>query len=220
MVAHTAYLFLGDDEHTKQREIDSIKSSYLDKGFHEIDYEVVYADDRALTPPRFNETLSYTPSASQKRIVLIRRLRLLRKENRDILLRYFNNPSLSLIVLLDAAGMKQDDFFLQSLNPFVKKVHLKQTKKIDTFDLCRAITAHNTIASVEILNTLLLNREKPHHILGALIWQWENMKDRVGLEQFKKGLRLLLHADVRIKTKRLKENLALEMLVIRLSSLV
>lgn len=220
MVENCAYLFLGDDEEAKQRKIDAIKSNYLDEGFHDINYEVVYADDRDLTPPRLNETLSYAPSSSKKRIVLIRRLRLLRKDNRDILLNYLKNPLPSLVVLLDATGMKEDDLFLVTLGSLAKKINLRKTKKLETFDLCRAVIAHNTSAAVKILNTLLGNREKPHHILGGLIWQWENMKDRLSLEQFQKGLQLLLYTDLRIKTGRMKENLALEMLIIRLSSLV
>lgn len=220
MVVPSAYLFCGDDEQAKQRAIDDIKAAYLDEGLHDIDYDVVYADDKEMSPPQLNETLSYLPSLSKKRIVLIRRLRSLRKENRDVLLRYLAHPSPKLVVLLDAAGMTDDDAFLRALSPFVERVGAPPAKKLDTFALSRAVIAGNTEAAIKILHTLLCNHEKPHYILGALIWQWENTRERMGLTQFKKGLQLLLYTDLKIKTKRLKDDLALEMLVIRLSFLV
>lgn len=220
MVAQSAYLLCGEDEQAKQRAIDSIKAASLDVGLGAIDCDVIYADDKGLAPPQFNETLSYLPSSSKKRVVLIRRIRALRKENREALLRYLAHPSPRLVVVLDAAGMKDDDAFLRSLRPFVERIGSAAAKKLDAFDLCRALIAGNATAAITILHTLLGNHEKPYQILGVLIWQWEDMRDRLGLEQFRKGLQALLQTDLRIKTKKLKEELALEMLVIRLSSLL
>ena len=132
---------------------------------------------------------------------------------------YLKEPSRSLLLLLDGAGIKSDDSFIKRLTPFVKKIQTKEKKKLSTFDLTRAIVAHNTSSAVKILNTLLHNREKPQMILGGIIWQWENMKDKISLDKFRQGLNILLNTDVKIKTGKLKEGLALEMLVIRLSYL-
>lgn len=220
MATQCAYLFLGDDEAEKQRLIDSLKAENVEKEFQQLDCEVVNANDSELSPARFNEILSYAPSSSKKRVVLIRRLRLLGKEHREILLQYFNNPLPSLVLLLDGAGMEAADAFCAALGPSVKRINLKQTKNPEVFDLCRAVVSRNTPQAITMLGTLLRNREKSHHILGGLIWQWENMKERITQEQFKKGLQLLLQTDLKIKTGRLKEDLALELLVIRLASLL
>jgi DNA polymerase III delta subunit len=223
MVDSLVYLFLGDDEAEKEKKINSIKADYLDKKLKTIDFEVVYSDDKELTPPRFNEILSYPSiNPSKKRIIFLKDIKSLSKENKDILMRYLKNPSSSLLVLLDGAGLISNDSFVKELIPFVKKISLKEKSKLDTFDLWRAIAMGNiNIANaLKILNTLLNNREKPLNILGSLIWQWENMRDRVSLEKSRQGFKLLLDTDLKIKTSRLPEEFALEMLIVRLSYLI
>lgn len=221
MVEDYAYLFLGDDEELKKNKVDSIKSHYLDNGLRAIDFEVVYSDNKELSPPKFNEALSYASSNPlKKRIVFLKRLNSLSKDNRNILMKYLKNPSKSLLLLLDAADISPDDPFIKELSPFVKKISYGQKRKLDTFDLTRAIVAGNLTSSLRILNVLLSNRENPQHILGGLIWQWENMRDKLKLDKFRQGFSLLLNTDLRIKTGKLTEKLALEMLVIRLSYLI
>ncbi|MDD5617999.1 MAG: hypothetical protein PHG69_02800 [Candidatus Omnitrophica bacterium] len=221
MVENRAYLFLGEDELAKKNKIDAIKKRYLDKSFKDIDFEIIYADKKDLTPPKFNETLSYSPvNSSHKRILLIKRIELLKQENREVLFKYLKNPSQSMIVILDSASSFLDAVFAKELSPFVTRIEVKSLEKINAFDLADAIVSRNTTRALGILNKLLNNREKPHNILGALLWQWDKAKDKLSLEQFKQGLKLLLDADLRIKTGRLNEELALELVVIRLSYLV
>ncbi|MDD5291678.1 MAG: hypothetical protein PHY46_00635 [Candidatus Omnitrophica bacterium] len=225
MVENCAYLFLGDDELTKKNKIDAIKERYLDKGFKDIDFEVVYADakdsqNKNLTPQKFNEILSYLPAnPSKKRIILIKKIEALKQENKDVLLKYLKSPAESVILLLDAGPADNTDAFIKELAPFVKKVEVGRSEKIDVFDLTRAIINRRTTDALRILNKLLQNREKPQSILGALFWQWENAKDKLNFEKFRTGLKLLLDTDLRIKTGRLDEDLALELVVIRLSYL-
>lgn len=221
MVENRAYLFLGEDELAKKNKIDAIKERYLDKSFKDIDFEIIYADKKDLTPPKFNEALSYSPvNSSHKRILLVKRIELLKQENREVLFKYLKNPSQSIIVILDSAASALDAAFTKELTPFVNKIEVKSLEKINAFDLAEAIVSRNTTRALSILNKLLNNREKPHNILGALLWQWDKAKDKLSLEQFKQGLKLLLDADLRIKTGRLNEELALELVVIRLSYLV
>lgn len=223
MVTHaeSVYLFLGDDEAEKQKQINSIKAQHLDADTAALDFEVIHGDDTGLSPADLNETLSYAPSLSKKKIILIRKLASLNKANRDALLAYARNPSPAVMVLLDGAGMGSDDPFIAALSGSVKTIRLKPAaRKNDAFDLCRAILAHNPTTAIRILKVLLNNREKPQNILGALIWQWERAREELSLEQFKKGLQLLLYTDHKIKTGRLEEGLALEMLVIRLAYLL
>jgi DNA polymerase III delta subunit len=106
------------------------------------------------------------------------------------------------------------------LEPFVKKIIFRTTRKLGVFDLTEAIVEGKPTTALRILNTLLNNKEKPHSILGGLFWQWENIKDRLSLERFRQGLKLLLDTDIRIKTGKLDEGFALELVIIRLSYLI
>jgi len=221
MVEHCAYFFLGEEEKVKQSKINSLKSQYLDKGLKDIDCEVIYSDDKTLTPPKFDEVLSYLPSKqSKKRIVIIKNIESLARSNRDILVRHLKSPSKAILFILDSSRLKAEDSFVRELDPYVKKVSFKREKIVGVFDLTQAIVRRQTVSAIRILNTLLSNREKPQSILGALFWQWDNMKGKLSLEQFKQGLKLLLDTDIRIKTGKLQEELALEMVVIRLSYLI
>ena len=83
MVEHCAYLFIGEEEQAKQNKVNSIKAQYLDKHLKDIDFEVVYSSDKELSPPKFDEILSYLPSnKSKKRVVHIKNIESLNKNNR------------------------------------------------------------------------------------------------------------------------------------------
>ena len=220
MVVENIYVLFGDDEQVKQRHINTLKSTHRAEGCSDSDCEVVHADEKSLTPAFLDEILSYRPSFSKKRIVIIRRLHLLKKDSREVLRKHLTHPLASVIFVLDAAGMKKDDSLFKEVSASAKILYSKEEKELDTFDLCRALLARNTSAAVRIVNTLLRNRKKAHYILGGLIWQWEQTRDQLSPEQFKKGLQLLLYTDMKIKTGKLKEDLALEMLIIRLTALI
>lgn len=221
MVEHYAYLFIGEEEQAKQNKVNSIKAQYLDKHLKDIDFEVVYSSDKELSPPKFDEILSYLPSnKSNKRIVHIKNIESLKKDNRNVLIKHLKSPAKSVLFILDFGKLKKNDRFVEELQPFVRKTVFKLTKKAGVFDLTQAIVARQTTRALRILNALLKNREKPENILGAMFWQWDNTKGRLSLDKFRQGLKLLLDTDIRIKTSKLDKELALEMAVIRLSYLI
>ncbi|MFH1621744.1 MAG: hypothetical protein ABIA97_01285 [Candidatus Omnitrophota bacterium] len=220
MVERYVFLFLGEDQVQKKSKIDSIKDNYLDKDLKDIDFELVYSEDKGLTPPRFDEILSYFPSSeSKKRIVLIKNIESLNQNNRSILFKHLKSPAKSVLLILDSDKLDSNDTFIKELSPFVKVNSFRKTKKLGVFDLTQAIVSRQTTKSLKILNVLLNEREKPHSILGALFWQWDNTKNSLSLEKFRKGLKILLDTDIRIKTGKIEEDLALEMAIIRLSYL-
>ncbi len=211
-------MFIGDDELAKKDRLSSIKAEHLDKGLKDIDFEIIYSDNKDLLPPKFDEVLSYFPAnKSKKRIILIKKIENLEKGNRDVLIKHLKVPSKSILLILDSSHIDSD--FVKELEPFVITINFKKESKAGVFDLTRAIVERKTADALLILNNLLKRKEKPHHILGALIWQWDSMKPKISLEKFKQGLKLLLDTDIKIKTGRLEQALALEMVVIRLSYL-
>lgn len=221
MVEYYAYLFLGEDDKERKNRIDSIKAVYLDNGLKDIDSEVVYSDNKQLSPPKFSEFLSYLPSSpSKKRIVHIKNIESLSEDNRVILIKYLKNPSKSVLLLLDSYKPNIDDAFIKKLEPFVKIFNFRSKKKLGVFDLTDGIAQGKITDVLVVLNTLINSREKPENILGALRWKWEDMKENLSVEKFKQGLKLLLDTDIKIKNGRLNKELALEYLVIRLSYLL
>lgn len=135
------------------------------------------------------------------------------------MLKHLKSPAKSVWLILDSDKLDSNDAFIKELSPFVKINSFKKTKKLGVFDLTQAIVSRQTTESLKILNVLLDEREKPHSILGALFWQWDNMKSSLSLEKFRQGLNILLDTDIRIKTGKTEQDLALEMAVIRLSYL-
>lgn len=221
MVETYAYLFIGGQEDVKREKINFLKSKYLDKKLENVDFEIVYSQDKKINPRQFDEILSYPPSSkSKRRIVLIKNIESLKRENRDVLIKHLKSPAKSLILILDSSSLDFKDAFIKEIEPFVKKLIFRRNKKLGVFDLTEAITDRQTTRALKILHTLLVNREKPQSILGAIFWHWEKMKDSLSLDKFRQGLKLLLDTDIRIKTGRVEEGLALEMVVIRLSYLI
>lgn len=221
MVEYGAYLLVGKEQSKKQEKIESIKDNHLDKKLKDVDFEVVYSNDKDLDVPRFNEILSYPPQSLQKkRIIHLKRIETLSKNNREVLLKYLKKPLKSVLIILDAEELDSDNSFAQELSKLAKIIYQTKSEKLDAFDLARAILAKKTAQALKILKVLLNKREEPQNILGALFWQWDNSKDKLSLDKFREGLKLLLSIDLKIKTGKLKEDIALEMLVIRLSYLV
>jgi len=221
VVEHSAYLLIGEDQLLKKRKIETLKENILDKGLRELNFETVYGNDKNLKSTAFDEILRYGPSENHsKRIVLIKKIESLPASHREILIRYLKKPSPSVILILDSDAMTKNDSLLNILSKLTKPLYISNVKQQNVFDLTRAMQQSNVTRALEILNSLLKNREKPLRILGGIYWYWEKIKEEMSLDKFRKGLKVLLDTDLRIKTSAIKEEIALEMLVIRLSYLM
>ena len=82
------------------------------------------------------------------------------------------------------------------------------------------MTARNPVEALKILGNLLVEENHPLQIMGGLIWFWGKSRTRLSADQFKKGLMCLQEADLNIKRSRLKPEHTLEVLVVKLSSLI
>ena len=61
--------------------------------------------------------------------------------------------------------------------------------------------------------------EDVQRIIGGMIWHWQNYRQRMSKEYFKQSLDEFLDTDIRIKTGKVKPELALELLIVKLCSL-
>ena len=95
---------------------------------------------------------------------------------------------------------------------------------MNVFDLGRSIMARKPDQALKTLSKLLRYREKSEKILGALFWQWERFytDKRLAETLYRRGLKLMLEADKRLKSSASaygRESLILEALVVKLSYL-
>jgi len=116
--------------------------------------------------------------------------------------------------------LTQDDHFVAALRPFASVVQFQHEKSLTISDLVCALERRNVSSVLKTLHALLYQRKRPEQIVGALFWKWEKMSQRVSIPKFQQGLKALLDTDARLKTGRLKEDIALELLVIRLAALL
>ncbi|MEK7449191.1 MAG: hypothetical protein AAB019_06875 [Planctomycetota bacterium] len=99
---------------------------------------------------------------------------------------------------------------LPDIDKFVTTDRLYETKQLG-----RAITQHQTAEAVKIIRQLLLKGESINMIIGYLAWYFKS-ESAPGL---KLKLQKLLETDVAIKTGVMSEDLAAEMLVLKLAPL-
>jgi len=220
MVESNAYLLVGEDQLSKNKIIQSIKNKFFGNRQNEFDYEIVYGDDKDLSPHKLDEILRGINLEHPLKLVIIKKVENLGQLHKEILLKYLKKPFKSLILIFDCQFFLKDEPFFDSLLKLTKKLYFEQRKKVNVFDLGKAIERSNIKKALEILNYLLKNREEPSKIIGGIYWYWEQLRDRLSLDKFRKGLRILLEADLQIKTTNIREAIAVEMAVIRLGYLM
>jgi len=206
------YLFLGQDNPSKDRQLNLIKQQFLTKETEQFNLDKLYAKE--LTLKGLQERLLCLPVRSSKRMVVIKNAQDLKEEIQEFVLRYSKSPAKHIVLVLDVSEFDKRDDFLNQLARSAKVIRFKDVIKPDTFTLSRQITLKKPDTALCILNQLLQEGEKPERILGGLRYAWE--REVAHPLEAKRRLRLLLTCDIEIKTGRLKPVFALEKLVIKL----
>jgi DNA polymerase III delta subunit len=213
MVEKNIYLFVGGDNVSKDRKITALKKEALDENNH-FDYESLYAG--SLTNQRLKELLYSLPALSKKRIVVIKEIDKLSLPNKRILLVFAKKISQDTLLVLDTDKPEIKDAFIQQISHFAKVFYFASAPVLNVFDLGRAIARKKSKDALLCLARLLKNGEKQSNILGVIGWQWRKLRTELPEQEFIKGLELLREADFNIKRSRLKGDLALELLVVKL----
>ena len=206
------YLLLGQDHLSKDLKLKAIKQENLLKGTEQFNFDLLYAKDLALAD--LQEKLSCLPVKSRKRIVVIREAQNLKPEIKEFILNYAQKPYKQVILVLDADQSLKIDEFISRINRLAKTFYFKEVKLPDTFTLSRSVTLRRPDTALRLLNQLLKQGERPERILGGLRYSLE--RETLSASEMKRRVKLLLDADIDIKTGRLKPLFALEKLVISL----
>ena len=74
--------------------------------------------------------------------------------------------------------------------------------------------------ALKILGDIFSSGTHPLQVLGGLVWFWGKTKNRLSSQNFNLGLRELQQTDLNIKRSRLKAEYVLEVLVVKLCSLL
>jgi DNA polymerase III delta subunit len=206
------YLLIGGDIAAKETQLKKIKQEFLPSELQDFNLDTLYAKEVNLKD--IQERFLSIPLKSAKRIMVIKDAHLLDEESRDFLLAFSKKPHKGLVLVLDFAQYDYKDKFVKDISAGARTLRFKETVNPDTFALNRQIELRKTDFALRLLNQLLKNGEAPERILGGLRYAWE--KQNIQSLSAKRRLKLLLGADLEIKTGRLKPAFALEKLVVSL----
>ena len=210
------YLFLGEDSPAKDHKIAELKKKILPNSqSFQFDYETLHA--AKLEGPNLKKALMNLPALAPRRLVVIRECHRLSAQNQDILVQFLEKAYDHAIILLDSPEWDHKNSFVKKIRRMVEILEFSTAKKLDVFDLTRAIDSRKETEALKILDQLLAGGIHPLQILGALVWFWKKSRGRFAGNEFEKGLLALQEADLNIKRSRLKPEYAMEVLVVKLS---
>jgi len=207
------YLFIGEDELTKQEKLKDLKAEFLNPASVDFNYELLYAKEIELNS--LQEIFSRLPVNSQKRVVVVKDAVRLSEKVKEFLVQYAKKPYPHIILVLDVLHRDTKDQFLKAITPHAKLVSFQEAVHTNTFKLCDDLERKSITLALKTLHQLLGEGEKPERILGGLRYRWER---DYGLNPKEKTRRfsLLLNCDIDIKRGRLKPEFSLEKLCINL----
>lgn len=205
------YLIIGDNEIPKLNKIESLKKEILSAETLEFNIEILFAKE--IEPAKLEEALLRLPVKTDRRLLIVRNIEDLTKDCRQKIIAYVNKPHPWIALVLEG------DITDKEAGQVAARAQIFRFSKVrppDVFALGRAIDNKNQALALSILSDLMVRGERPPKIMGGLIWHWENTKRSLSPEKIKKGFEALLEADLNIKLSRLKPNIALELLVVKL----
>lgn len=213
------YLFLGQDAPAKDQKIAELKKKTLKspEAFR-FDFEVLHA--HKLDPQDLKKAFDSLPAVAPQRLLLVRGCHRLSPQNKKLVSEFAKSKSEKLVLILDSDEMSSKDTLIRTLGRGVQIVDFRKSQPLNAFDLTKAISFKKSVESLKILSQLLEDGTAPLQIMGALVWFWGQMRNRISSEEFEKGLIVLQEADSNIKRSRLKPEQALEVAVVELGLLI
>lgn len=227
MVETRLLIFVGQDEAEKEKRLEALRHKLLPSGLKDLNYTLLYADDKNVTPAVLGEALACFPAGgARQRLLVVRAAHKLGRAHQTALWNGLKTSAGTMVVLdVDPAQSKGlESFLAEARKAGGQVVRFKDNVVPNAFDLGRAVAARRPQDALKVLSSLLKYRDKAEKILGALFWQWERARTAKQLsdEAYKKGLALILDADKRLKSTSSaygRETLILEALVVKLSYL-
>ena len=207
------YLFLGQDRDSKNTKIENAKNKLSASGVGDFNYDLLYAKD--VSTNRLKEALNSVPVGVPRRLVVIKNPEDFSAANKEFILGYLKNPNQNSVIIFDCdESYIKKNAFLTGLSQLCQLVSFQSKRQANTFDLFNAIIRGDTRQALNELSALLAAGNKPQMIMGSIIGQFSQSRQTNKLKTYEE----ILETDITIKTGKVKPRLALEILIVKLST--
>lgn len=214
-----AYLFSGPERPAKDQKILSIRQHWMSSPEAlSFDFSVFYG--AKLDLDLFQQSLASLPVIAEKRVVVLHDCEKLNARGQDFVKTYLTGPYPHIVLILDTDESDLKSAFFKVILPSVEAVRFGTVSSKSVFDLTRALSSNQPAEALKLLKELIDDGQHPLQLIGGILWFWKNNQLRLSAEKKEKGLRLIQEADLNIKRSRLSAEQSVEVLVIKLSSLL
>lgn len=214
------YLLIGEDSEQKDARLSGLKAEYLtapDAGV--FDFEALYGED--LDPQTLQKALRALPAVSEKRLVLVRNSHRLSEDVQEVAVRFAKETAPQPAVLvLEAVPWSGEEGLIKKLRPQVKVFSQARPAQRNVFDMTRLMSKRSLADALIALDELFEDDVHPLQIMGGLVWFWGRQRSRLTPAEFEEGLQALQQADLNIKRSRLPAEQAVELAVVKLSTML
>lgn len=213
------YLLLGEDSLTKDAKVEAIRAKLLPNNEAlKFDYEVLHA--HKLSAEDLKKALVSLPAVALKRLVVLRTLQKCSPAHKKIILEFIDSEDSKIDLILDSDDAGAPNAFIKKISAKAKVFHFKSDAKSNVFDMTKAMTARKPSLALKILADLIGAGQHPLQIMGGLVWFWGNKQRHLPQAKFSEGLKNLKETDLNIKRSKCKPEYAMEVLVVKLCSLI
>ncbi len=214
-----AHLFSGPDRQAKDQKILVLKNRWLlSPQALSFDFSTFYASKLDLDA--FQQSLASLPVAAERRLVILYDLEKLSAKHQDFLKQYLAKPYPHVVLILDADEGDPKTAFFKAITPLVEQTRFGVKASKSVFDVTKAMAQNQQAEALKNLKALMDDGQHPLQLIGGILWFWKNNQLRLSAESQEKGLRLIQEADLNIKRSRMTAEQSVEVLVVKLSSLI
>ena len=214
-----ASLFSGPDRQAKDQHILSLKNRWLTSADAlSFDFNTFYA--AKLDLDAFQQSLASLPVVAQKRVIVLHNCEKLVARHQDFLKQYLAQPYSYVVLILDTDESDLKAAFFKAIASRVSVVHFGTSASKSVFDVTKAMSANQPAEALKRLKDLIDVGQHPLQLIGGILWFWKNNQLRLSADKKEKGLRLIQEADLNIKRSRMTAQQSVEVLVVKLCSLI
>ena len=123
------YLFLGQEDHLKEKALQGLKTSLLDAPTAEFNYNLFYGNETSAR--EILACASILPFSGSNRLVVVKRAERLKEEDKRLLLQHLSRPNHRTFLVLDS----QDESILEAMPGESQYIEITRFDKIPDFRL-------------------------------------------------------------------------------------
>lgn len=212
------YIFSGEPSAKKNQAISDLKEKLIPSpDGRQFDYQSLNADK--LRSADLKEALIALPALSKRRCVVITAASKLAKNNQELLLSLIEEGLDHVDVLFDFETLDRRSSLGKKLEKIGRLKSFDAQERINIFSVTNCIP-RDPGRAIRELHKLFDQGEHPLRMMPGMVWFWGNkMRSRVTPDNFQKGLGEFRAADLNIKRSRLKPDVAMELLIVKLCGL-